>query len=327
VSGQNPEAISRRRFMSRMAKAGATIAAAGTLSYLLYEREAPTGREGEAADIVLPDYSIESLRGKMAVAHGSDRAKSLTTALAAVGGIGAFVTKGDRVMLKVNAAFATPPLLSATTHPDLVSEMVRQCFAAGAAEVRVTDNPINDPDTCFRLTGIAEAAEKAGAKVFVPRPEHFKPITVEGASLIREWPLLYRPLEGITKMIGMAPVKDHHRSGASMTMKNWYGLLGGRRNVFHQDINTIIRDLALMVRPTLVVLDGTTTMMSNGPTGGSVNDLKQTDTLIVSTDQVAADARGVALLDRSTGDLPYIQMAADAGLGTSDYASLKAAEV
>ena len=38
-----------------------------------------------------------------------------------------------------------------------------------------------------------------------------------------------------TKVIGVAPVKDHNLCRASMTTKNWYGLLGGRRNQFHQD--------------------------------------------------------------------------------------------
>ncbi len=49
-----------------------------------------------------------------------------------------------------------------------------------------------------------------------------------------------------------------------MTMKNWYGLLGGRRNIFHQDINTIIAELAMMVKPTLVILDGTEVMVLSG---------------------------------------------------------------
>ena len=124
------------------------------------------------------------------------------------------------------------------------------------------------------------------------------------------------------RIIGMAPVKDHHRSGASMTLKNWYGLLGGRRNIFHQDIHTIIMELAMMVSPSLVILDGTTTMMSNGPTGGSLSDLKQTSTMIVGTDQVAVDAFGATLLEKTLNDLPFIGMAEAAGLGTSDYRSL-----
>ena len=46
-----------------------------------------------------------------------------------------------------------------------------------------------------------------------------------------------------------------------MTMKNWYGLLGGRRNIFHQDINTIIAELAMMVKPSLVILDEPTSAL------------------------------------------------------------------
>ena len=110
-----------------------------------------------------------------------------------------------------------------------------------------------------------------------------------------------------------------------MSMKNWYGLLGGRRNVFHQDIHTIIFELAKMVRPTLVILDGTTTMMTNGPTGGSLEDLRATNTMIVSSDQVAADAFGATLLGKTAADLPFIGKAEAAGLGTADYESLKPA--
>ena len=108
-----------------------------------------------------------------------------------------------------------------------------------------------------------------------------------------------------------------------MTMKNWYGLLGGRRNIFHQDINNIIAELAMLVKPTLVILDGTVTMMTNGPTGGSVSDLKKTNTMIASCDMVAADAFGCSLLNLKPADLPYLSIAEKAGVGTVDYESLK----
>lgn len=231
------------------------------------------------------------------------------------------------MLLKVNAAFAAPPSLGATSHPDLVSAAVEACLLAGAARVTVTDNPINDPAACFALTGIGAAARQAGARVVLPREAYFRPLTVKEARLIRRWPVLYGPLENIDRVIGLAPVKDHHRSGASMSLKNWYGLLGGRRSIFHQDINTIIRDLGLMVRPTLVILDGTVTMMTNGPTGGSLSDLKSTGTLIVSTDQVAADAFGATLLGKTAADLPFIGMCRRAGLGADDYRSLNPVEL
>jgi len=264
---------------------------------------------------------------KMTIVHGADRRATLNSALKTLGGIETFIKNDDRVLLKVNAAFASPPLLSATTHPEIVSEMARLCYQAGAASVVVTDNPINNPSSCFTLSGIDAAARAAGARVYLPDIDAFKPYSVKQAKLIRNWPVLIGPLNNINKVIGLAPVKDHHRSGASLTMKNWYGLLGGRRNIFHQDINTIITELAMMVRPTFVILDGTTSMMTNGPTGGSLTDLKQTDTMIVSTDQVAADAFGATLLNKSSRDLPFIGKAEAAGVGTADYQSLNPVEL
>ena len=275
----------------------------------------------------LPDFSGAGFEKKMSIVRGADRAKTLRLALNALGGIEKFIKKEDRVLLKVNAAFASPPLLSATTHPQIVSEITKLCYRAGASMVSVTDNPINDPASCFGLTGIAEAAETSGARVILPKEHYFKSVTVPDAKLIQDWPVLYEPLKEMNRVIGISPVKDHHRSGASMAMKNWYGLLGGRRNIFHQDIHNIIKELVMMVTPTLVILDGTTSMMTNGPTGGSLSDLKQTNTMIVSTDQVAAEAVGAGLLGKSISHLPYIAKAEAKGVGTADYQSLNPIEL
>lgn len=320
----NDDSISRRDFLARSVKAGAVVVAAGAVSYWLYDGKGP-GAVSKTYDelAVLPDFSIADLGGRMSVTNGDDRIKTVHLGLKAIGGIESFIHKNDRVLIKVNAAFATPPILSATTNPRLVSEVVNLCFKAGASSVVITDNPINDPQSCFALSGIGEAARAAGAKLILPTSNSFVPTTVPKGKLIREWPLLYAPFKGINKLIGIAPVKDHHRSGASMAMKNWYGLLGGRRNVFHQSINDIILELAMMVKPTLVILDGTTTMVTNGPTGGSLSDLKQTNCMIVSTDQVAADAFGASLLGKKPADLPFILKAQDAGVGTADYESLR----
>jgi uncharacterized protein (DUF362 family) len=112
-----------------------------------------------------------------------------------------------------------------------------------------------------------------------------------------------------------------------MTIKNWYGLLGGRRNVFHQDIHTIIAELAALVRPTLVILDAVSAMMRNGPTGGSISDLADTNTLVAGIDPVAVDAAGAQILGRRLDQLPYLQQAANAGLGTLDFRTLDPVDV
>ena len=309
----------RRDFLLRGVKATAAIAAAGYLARRFHDKAGPHAGPERESMVGLPDFSIPEQSGKMAIATGADRAKTVRRALDALGGIEKFVSRGDRVVLKVNAGFATPPMLSATTHPDLVAEVVRLCIAAGATAVMVMDNPVNDPVSSFELTGIAQAARKAGAAVVLPHARLFRPVTLSGGAMIRDWPFFSVPLEGATRLIGLAPVKDHNRAGASMILKNWYGLLGGRRNIFHQNINDIVKELALLVKPTLVILDGTTTMMTNGPTGGSLADLKPTNTMIVGTDPVAADAFGATLLGMRADDLPYITKAAAAGAGTANY--------
>jgi len=312
----------RRDFMARCLKAGAAIVAVGGLAFWRYDDTPPTGIDADEQSVTLPRFSVAGTEGRLGVAKGEVRSKTLARALKAVGGIEAFIKPNDQVLIKVNAAFAMPPLLSATTHPELVGELTRYCLKAGAARVVVTDNPIHDPGSAFALTGIEAAAKKAGAEVVVPRADHFKPFTLATGALLDHWPILFKPLAGVNKVIGVAPVKSHHRSGASMTMKNWYGLLGGRRNVFHQDINNIIKELSMMVTPTLVVLDGTWSMMTNGPTGGSLDDLTATRTMIVSTDQVAADAFGARLLGKKGSELPYLAKAEQAGVGTTDFRSL-----
>ena len=116
----------------------------------------------------------------------------------------------------------------ATSHPDLVAEVARLCLDAGASRVIVTDNPINDPAACFALSGIEEAVRRSGGQLILPDSERFESYSLPNGHLIRRWPVLTEPLRHADKVIALAPVKDHHRSGASLTMKNWYGLLGGR---------------------------------------------------------------------------------------------------
>ncbi|MBF0241386.1 MAG: DUF362 domain-containing protein [Desulfamplus sp.] len=333
--------LNRREFISRSFRTGVAVATVGAAGYIFHDSnpyDANSFSSGLNKNInsqqslnssqtgklwSLPDFSISEEGGKLAIVHGKDRKETLNMAIKALGGIERFIKQGDVVLIKVNAAFAVSSILSATTHPDLLSEMVQICYKAGAKKVRITDNPINDPASCFLLTGIEEAAKKSGAELILPKESYFKNLTLNNARLIKEWPVLKTPFDGVTKLISMAPIKDHHRSGASMILKNGYGLLGGSRNIFHQDIHTIITELAMLVKSTLVVLDGTNTMMTNGPTGGSLSDLKPTNTMIVGTDPVAVDSFGATLLGKTPNDLPHLVQAAKAGVGKVDYQLLK----
>lgn len=317
----------RREFLRRAMGSALAALGAGGLAAAFWDPVGPRIKSPKTGNLILPDFSIAAQAGKISVAHGSDRDQNVALAMDALGGMQNFVQAGDKVLIKVNAAFATPPTLGATTHPRLVARVIALCLQAGAGRVMVTDNPINDPASCFELSGIGPAARNAGAEVLLPAQDRFSAYTLPGGRLIRHWPVLSKPLLWADKVIGLAPVKDHHRSGASLTLKNWYGLLGGRRNIFHQQIHTIIMELAMMVKPSLVILDGTQSMMANGPTGGSLDDLKPTHTLIAGTDPVAVDTMGAQLLGKRPEDLTYLALAEKAGAGIVDYQSLKPVNV
>lgn len=320
--------IDRRNFMVRAVRASGLVAASSAASYLLYDRIGPKADFIKEAEVKINDFSAGKIAGKtISIVKGRNRIDTVNKAIDLLGGIDRFVSPGDVVLIKPNAAFATSPNLGATSNPQLVAEVVKLCYTKGKAkEVIVADNPINNPESCFRYSGIGKAASQAGAEVMFPRRSAFKSTSLQGGELIRNWPVFFEPLKRADKLIGISPVKDHTRSKASMSMKNFYGLLGGRRNLFHQNINTIIAELAMLFRPTLVILDGTEVMASNGPTGGSLTDLKRTNTMVVSCDAVAADAFGCSLLNLKPGDLPYLAKAEAAGVGVVDYKSLKPKE-
>jgi uncharacterized protein (DUF362 family) len=326
-------AIERRTFL-KQAGAVAGLAAAAGWAALAPPRwplslKDPDGEHAKPKQrtLHLPEggYAIESLAAaRLGVARGKDIGAMLRGAIDGIGGLSHFIRKGDVVLVKPNVAFERPAVLGATTNPEVLTALVNLLHEAGAKEVRVVDNPIESPESCFHRSGIYQAAVDAKARVYLPTSGDFETLNVAGATWIENWPFFWRPFQGVTKVIGVAPVKDHNLCRASMTTKNWYGLLGGRRNQFHQDIHGIIADLALMLRPTFVVLDGTRVLHRSGPTGGSLSDVREGRTIAASTDSLAADAFGWQdLLQRGGEALPnYFALSAARGLGNPDWRAL-----
>ena len=312
---------SRREFIKRI---GAAAVLSGATAYLWRTLHDPDGERGKPKDPVfrLKNFKVAPASGAkvLGVARGDNYEAMLKMAIGAIGGLDHFIRQGDVVLIKPNVAFDRAPKLGATTNPAVLAALVRLLRAAGAAEVRVADNPIESPENCFAKSGIADAAEQSGARLYLPSPTSFEMLEVPGAKLIAHWPFFARPFRGVDKVIGVAPIKDHNLCFASMTTKNWYGLLGGRRNQFHQDIHNIVADLALMMSPTFVILDASRILMKNGPTGGDLSDVVPGHTLVAATDQIAADAFGYSeLLGRKT-DLPqYLHNAQARGLGNPDW--------
>jgi uncharacterized protein (DUF362 family) len=317
-----PEAsVSRREFLVRLGITGALIAGSGLAAKKLWQpKHFVPGFEKEKG-LQLRSYApeISKVLPSLAIAHGTEHEKTIRAAMTALGGMGRFIQKGDVVMIKPNVAFDRPPALAATTHPDALRAVAKLCFEAGAHKVIVADNPINSPTGCFLKSGLTVVASDMNLDLMYPETNSFAPLSLDG-EVLKEWTFFNTPFKKATKVIGLAPCKDHNLCHASMTTKNWYGLLGGRRNQFHQYIHSIVSDFALMMKPTLVILDGMNVLMSNGPTGGRLSDVKPMNTIVAGTDMIAVDAYGYShLLERDIAELTYLHKAHDRGLGNINW--------
>ncbi len=331
---QDHKRIERRAFLKKAGTAGALALGAGWASLAppnwLFSLRDPDGERGKPRKEVirLPEngFAVEpsATLPVLGVARGQNLDAMVRASIDAIGGISRFVSSGDIVVIKPNVAFERSAALGATSNPVVLASLIRIVREAGAREIRVADNPIESPESCFQRSGIRQAAVEAGARIYLPTPADFDTLNVPGATWIEEWPFFWRPFIGADKVIGVAPVKDHNLCRASMTTKNWYGLLGGRRNQFHQDIHGIISDLALMMKPTFVLLDGSRVLFRSGPTGGSLADVREGHTIVASTDSLAADAFGwEELLGRGDEELPdYFAQVAARGLGNPDWRSV-----
>jgi len=142
--------------------------------------------------------------------------------------------------------------------------------------------------------------------------------------VLKNWPV-FAPFLEADKVINLPIAKHHALTGATLGMKNWYGILGGERNRLHQQIHQSLADLASFMLPTLTLMDCYRVLVRNGPTGGDPEDVAVKKTLVAGTDPVAIDAYvAKAYWNLDAVQLPYLAMAAARGLGTPDFASLKA---
>ena len=318
----SPSTLSRREALIRLLRAAGVGAGAAGLGVWLSRQSsrpevaiASNAKRGHtvAADPALPE---------MAIIHGEDPAQLARTALAELGGMNRFVSRGDIVLVKPNIGWDRTPEQAANTNPDVVAEIVRQCLNSGAKRVIVTDVSCNEAHRCFQRSGIAAAAQNAGAEVILPDPSRFKEVDLQGEVLTR-WQV-FEPYLNVDKVINVPIAKHHALTGTTLGMKNWYGILGGSRNQLHQRIHESLVDLADFMRPTLTVIDCYRILLRNGPTGGNLEDVLLKKMLVASTDPVAIDAYVAKSCWNLEADaLPYLAMAAKRGLGKLDFETLR----
>jgi len=321
----------RRELITRLGAAAGVLAGAAALGKFTWDKGGfgASAKDGEGAR---RDFRVREAEefAQLAVARGKPD-ETVTAdllvkrALEAMGGMKRFVSRGDVVVIKPNIGWDRAPIHAANTNPDVVAAVIKQAFDAGAKRVVVADGSCNEPNRCFQRSGIWRSAYDLGAEVVLPLEHRFRTTRIKG-EILDEWPIFTTLVEA-DKVINVPVAKHHNLAKYTAAMKNWYGVLGGRRNRLHQNIDVSIADLASFMRPSLVIVDAMRVLVRNGPQGGNIDDTRVMNTIIASVDQIAADAFGCTLIGQHRDNLPYLKMGHERKLGTMFYETLRMKEV
>lgn len=260
---------------------------------------------------------------KLIVSEGKDPTSMVDKGLKALGGIEKFVKKGSSVVIKVNYSVNRKPEEAATTNPEVVAEVVKQCLKAGAKEVKVIDFPFFGP-LCIINSGMKAAVETAGGKAFdIGSESDFKEVD-SGGKILKKIKYSKDVLDADV-LINIPILKHHSITQVTMGLKNMMGLVQDRQYFHRTDLNECIAELNAYRKADLTILDAIKGITDNGPSGpGTIHAWNQE---IFGTDPVAVDAYGANLFGVKPMDIGYLVAASKLKLGEIDLKKITVVKV
>ncbi len=221
---------------------------------------------------------------------------------------------GKSVLLKPNLVEPSRASPHINTHPALVCAAAEAFRSLGAREVFVAEGQghCRDSDWVLDESGLGNAL--AAAKLAFVDLNHdelfFAPNRSRFTSLRRFG--LPQALKRADILVSMPKLKTHHWVGATLSMKNLFGVLPGvyygwPKNVLHYaGINESIVDITAAVRPHLAIIDGIVAMEGDGPIMGTA---KTVGAIVMGTNLPAVDSTASRLMGIDPWRLAYLAAA------------------
>jgi uncharacterized protein (DUF362 family) len=228
--------------------------------------------------------------------------------------------RGRHILLKPNLVEFEPGN-SINTHPVVVHAAYEAFRAMGAASVRIAEGPGHRRNTL-------DLADAAGYFHTVPGfEESFIDLNLDEVTRVRpaeqfsRIKKLYLPNSalGADLLVSMPKMKTHHWVGATLSMKNLFGVVPGGiygwpKNVLHwAGIEESIADLHAAFPRHFAIVDGIVGMEGNGPIQGTP---KHSGVLVAGGDPVAVDATCCRIMGIDPMKVRYLQLAARRGKET-----------
>lgn len=189
--------------------------------------------EGLQAALSSNTVAVEQVPDLVAVMGGEPEVM-LDKALEALGGIGKYIKKGQKVVIKPNIGWDRTPELAGNTNPGLVKALVKKCFEAGAEKVTVFDHTCDNWQKCYETSGIAAAVKEAGGIIMPGNDEkYFKEVAIPNGVTLKK-AKIHESLIEADVWINVPILKNHGGAKLSCAMKNMMGIVWDRR-FFHQN--------------------------------------------------------------------------------------------
>jgi uncharacterized protein (DUF362 family) len=298
--------MDRREFLRTLAGIGA--GAAGAALFL------GRGPVRLWADEKAPAAAVPDL----VAVKGGEPAAMLDRGIREMGGMAAFVRKGQTVVIKPNIGWDQAPQICANTNPALVKRLVEHCLDAGAKKVWVFDHSCDYGPSCYKSSQIERYAREGGAEV-VPgeSSSYYHEVSVPGAARLKTMKVHELVIEADV-FINVPVLKNHSGAGMTCAMKNLMGIVWDREAFHANDLDQCIADSCLFRKPALNVVDAWKVMQSGGPRGYASSRYDEQRMLMLSTDILAVDVASAKTLGQQPQRFGYLAKGAERGLGRAD---------
>ncbi|HLD35111.1 MAG TPA: DUF362 domain-containing protein [Planctomycetota bacterium] len=308
--------LNRRQFLKSLSVLGVGVATSNYLKVRGQDQkpdDAKKSAEGGSASGGKPEP-----KPMVAVVEGNKPAEITLAALGILGGIDKFVKKDSVVVLKPNIAWEKPMELAATTNPEIVLTVAKECFKAGAKKVKIVERVCNDPKKCFQICGFENTFQKSGVEfvLLTNDPKEYKEVKIPNGKELQSILIAKDVLECDT-FINIPIAKHHATAKLTLGIKNLMGIVGVDRRLLHHNLGQKMADILSAIKPHLTIIDAYRVLVRNGPTGGNPKDVAAVRKVIASVDTVAADSYACTLKPFSLEgkNVSCVQAAYDMGLG------------
>jgi uncharacterized protein (DUF362 family) len=222
--------------------------------------------------------------------------------------------KGKRILLKPNLVETASGAPHINTHPLVLRGAIEAFLRLGASTVMVAEGPGHRRDTLavYEESGLADVLTEDRIRFYdLNYITGYELPNAGRQSFMRTltFPALFKEVDWI---VSVAKMKTHHWAGATLSMKNLFGVMPGiyygwPKNVLHHSgIENSILDINATLKPHFAIVDGIVGMQGDGPIMG---DPKQAGVLVMGRNLAAVDATCCRIMGIDPYKISYLERA------------------